>query len=557
MTIRKIITAVLSLGSVVGAMAVPVTFQVNMGHQVSLGAFDPAANQVEVRGSFNNWSGGFALTQSATDPNLYVGTTEVAGAAGSTVEYKFVTLINGTAGWETSNNRSFALGSAAQTLPVSFFNNQWDGAPLNVTFQVNMASQIAAGAFNPGADTVNVRGEFNTWGATPLAPDETNPDVYVATVEVPQAPGTQVPYKFHIARAAGGETWENDPNRTFLQKETDQTLPVVHFNNVTGVPVKAKLNVAVDLSAQILAGTFDAAAQEVYLRGNKVGWGAPPEGVKLEADASRSGVYTNTLTMDNALTGDSIEFKFTIWDPVAGTTVWEDGANKSVTFTGSEPNVGGYLTKSFGPVYFNGINPADILGEDTLVTFRVDMKNATRFAGAAFDPAADTVFINGTFVNNGNWGPWGTQDPAWQMFDDGATAGDTVANDGIYTIQVNVPRGSQNRVTYKYGINSEDNEAAPSNDHVRYVRATETYTMPLDKFGAPTQETRDPEVGELNIARGAEGRLIITWTGQAGVKLQRVDLTTGQATDVPGTEGQSSAEIVANEPMAFYRLMRP
>src|SRR3954470_2192851 len=297
MIVKKFVLSAFLFCSVVGATAVPVTFQVNMGFQTAQGAFDPTNpdNKVEVRGSFNNWSGGFALAPSATDPNLYVGTTDVAGTAGSTVEFKFVNINGATANWETSNNRSFTLGSDAQTLPVAFFNNQWDGAPLNVTFQVNMATQIAAHAFDPAVDVVNLRGEFNTWGMTPMTPDPNNPDVYVATVEVPQAPTSPVQYKFHIARAAGGETWENDPNRTFAQKETDQTLPVVYFNNVTGVPVKAKLDVAVDLSAQIAGAAFDPATQEVYLRGNKVGWDVPPQGLKLEADASRSGIYTNTM----------------------------------------------------------------------------------------------------------------------------------------------------------------------------------------------------------------------------------------------------------------------
>jgi hypothetical protein len=559
MTLKKFVLSAFLFCSVAGAMAVPVTFQVNMGYQTGQGAFDPTNpdNKVEVRGSFNDWSGGFALAPSATDPNLYIGTTEVAGTTGSTIEFKFVNLNGATANWETSNNRSFALSSEAQTLPVAFFNNEWDGAPLNVTFQVNMATQIAAHAFDPAADSVNLRGEFNTWGMTPMAPDPSNPDVYVATVEVPQAPGSQVQYKFHIARAAGGETWENDPNRAFAQKDTDQTLPVVYFNNVTGIPVKAQLNVAVDLSAQILNGTFDPNAQEVYLRGNKVGWDVPPQGLKLQADASRSGSYTNVLVMDNALTGDVVEFKFTIWDPTLGTTIWEDGANKSVTFTGSEPNIGGYLTKTYGPAFFNGINPADLLSEDTLVTFHVDMNGATRMGGAAFDPVNDSVFINGTFVANGSWGPWGTMDATWLMFDDGATSGDTTDNDGIYTIQVNIPRGSPARLTYKYGINSEDNEAAAGNDHVRYVRATGAYTMPLDKFGSPTQETQNPEVGGLNIARAANNHFTITWTAQPGLKLQRVDLTTGAKTDVPGTDGQSSIDLVADQSAAFYQLVKP
>src|SRR5205823_15001580 len=114
-----------------------------------------------------------------------------------------------------------------------------------------------------------------------------------------------------------------------------------------------------------------------------------PAGLQLVEDASRSGIYTNTIFMDAALTGDSVEFKFTIWDPATSTVTWEDGANKSVTFTGSEPVVNGYLTQSYGPVYFNGIAPTDILSADTVVRFRVDMNGATRLRGGPFGPAKE------------------------------------------------------------------------------------------------------------------------------------------------------------------------
>ncbi|MEW6156678.1 MAG: carbohydrate-binding module family 20 domain-containing protein [Verrucomicrobiota bacterium] len=558
---KKLLLVALALSTALGTLAVPVTFQVDMSYQFAQGLFDPANDQIEVRGSFNNWSGGFALASTASKPYLYTGTTEVAGNAGTTVEFKFVRVSGGAANWESINNRAFTLADSAQTLPVSFFNNEWDGAPLNVTFRVNMASQIAAGNFDPAAgDVVQVRGEFNGWGeGFVLEPDPTNPDIFIGTTQVPSAPGSQVQYKFHIRRAAGGETWENDPNRRFTQTETDQTLPVVYFNNVTGVPIKAALTVAVDMTAQIAGGRFDPATQEVYVRGNKIGWGNPPEGLQLLADATRNGIYTNTILMNGFITGDSVEFKFTIWDPNAFTTTWEDGANKVVTFTGSEPlNAAGYRVKSYGPEYFNGVRPSDLLSADTLVTFRVDMKGAVRFGSATpFDPANEGVFINGSFVNNGNWGPWGTQNPELQLADDGVTHGDAVAGDGIYTFQYLLPRGSSTRIAYKYGINSEDNEAGIGNDHVRYIRATGTYTLPLDKFGAPVQETAEQDLGTITITRGPQGSVTLNWSGAIGVKLQRVNLDTGAATDVAGTEGKNTAEIAIDAPTGFFRLVKP
>ena len=68
-------------------------------------------------------------------------------------------------------------------------------------------------------------------------------------------------------------------------------------------------------------------------------------------------------------------------------------------------------------------------------------------------------------MNNG-WDPWGTKDPAFQMFDDG----DAVANDGIYTLQVIFPQGSPTRVVYKYGIESDDNEAVAATSGDRNLR---------------------------------------------------------------------------------------
>lgn len=559
---QSLLIAGLLLGSATGALAVPVTFQVDMSYQEAQGSFDPTVDQVEARGAFNGWSGGFQLAPTVANTNIYAGTFDVSGTAGSAVEYKFVRVTGGNANWESNNNRSFTLGSAAQTLPVAFFNNQWDGAPLNVTFQVNMASQIAAGNFTPeNGDVVEARGEFNSWsGGFILTPSEDNPDIYIGTASAPEAPGSQVQYKFHIARVGAAEIWENDPNRSFTQTNADQTLPAVYFNNVTGVLIKGAVNFAVDMNAQIAGGHFDPATQEVWARGNKIGWGNPPgEGLQLIADASRSGVYTNTMSLTNIFTAETVEFKFTIWDPATSGTTWEDGANKVVSFTGTEPlNAAGYHVKDFGKVYFNGISPAEILTADTVVTFRVNMNGALPTGGGApFDPLTQAVWLNGSFVNNGSWGAWGAQDPSLQMFDDGATGGDTVAGDGIYSAQWTFPKGSPTRVTYKYGINDLDNEAPSGSDHARYIRATGNYTFPVDKFGTITTESLD--LGNISIALTSPGKVTLSWTGAAGVKVQKItDLANpSTATEVANTDGQSSVEITADGQAGFFRLVRP
>src|SRR5688572_11679772 len=106
MSVKKTLLATLALCSALGTLAVPVTFQVDLSQQVANQQFDPGADQVEARGFFNNWSGGFVLEPSAADQNVYVGTAEIEGVLDTAVEYKFVKIIGGNATWETRGNRS-------------------------------------------------------------------------------------------------------------------------------------------------------------------------------------------------------------------------------------------------------------------------------------------------------------------------------------------------------------------------------------------------------------------------------------------------------------------
>jgi hypothetical protein len=101
---------------------IPVTFQVDMAAQIILGAFDPAAGLVEVRGPFhNNWGGGLALTNNATNA-IYSRTVNIVSfSPGNTIPYKFA--LNGGATWEAGADRTFILSSPTQSLPAVYFNN--------------------------------------------------------------------------------------------------------------------------------------------------------------------------------------------------------------------------------------------------------------------------------------------------------------------------------------------------------------------------------------------------------------------------------------------------
>lgn len=547
---KKFFLAALSFLAAVAAQAVPVTFQIDLSEQINNGTFVPGTSAITARGSFNDWGSDFVLTAPTEDATTYSGTREIAGAAGSTVEYKFV-INSGTDNWESfSSNRRFTLSDAAQTLPLTTFNN-----PQPVTFQVNMASQVAAGAFDPATDFVEVRGPFNNWGTpagTRLEPSAENSAVYTATVTIPSNPGSNVEYKFVIVKGTDVR-WENGSNRSTALTGVAQTIDTVYFDNVSGVPTKGAISFAVDMTVQQAAGNFDKDLHQVWIRGNKFGWGDPPQGLQLFEDASRPGIYTNIYRNDALITGETIEYKAVIWKPGA---TWENGDNKRVTFQGNEPaDANGYRTVTIPTWYFDNVRPGELVNEETVVTFRVDMRNARTTEGVAFDPVNDSVFVNGSFLPSG-WAQWGTIPFEQEAFDSG-TNGDALANDGVYTWQYTLPRGASARLAYKYSINNADNEAAAGNDHIRYVRAGGSYTLPLDVFGTMTQETLVEAPGDIAIRVGTAGKVVLTWQGAPGIKVQRMsDVTGGTVETINETDGLSSYEVPATGTAAFFRLVR-
>jgi hypothetical protein len=122
----------------------------------------------------------------------------------------------------------------------------------------------------------------------------------------------------------------------------------------------------------------------------------------------------------------------------------------------------------------------------------------------------------------------------------------------LYTITVAIPAGYPVALSYQYSINGNQDEDSGTN-HVRYIRATGSYDLPLDVFGDMVQEQ---SFGNLAIGGKTGGNVPITWLGRPGVELQvKTNLATGAWSDLPATAGQSSTNYPATGGASYFQLV--
>jgi hypothetical protein len=281
-----------------------VTFQVDMAQQINIGTFDPNSGSVELRGTFEGWSGGYTLTNDPSilrtnqyglvTTNVYTGTFVVSASPFAAEDYKYV-IQPGTV-WEQPSaanadggGNRFYLG-ATQTLPIVFFSDA-PYAPVvtnNVTFQVDMTAQVLSGLFDPSlGDVADVRGNFNNW--TGLAnvctndPSAPNTNIYTTVVTITDGVGATEQYKF-VYSGHNGTTWENPApptiggNRFFvLANASSQVLPLVNFSDLSAgdlVPAATEVTFTVDMTGAVGTDShvFDPAADSVYINSDFLGW---------------------------------------------------------------------------------------------------------------------------------------------------------------------------------------------------------------------------------------------------------------------------------------------
>jgi hypothetical protein len=544
-----------------------VTFQVDMSNA----GIDPSSQTVSAHGTFNGW-GAFELTNnpSGSTPYLYTGTTNVAGN-GTVMQYKYVIdpgtyegIVEGS-----GHNRLITLpatSGASLILPKVYFNDT-PPSPVTVavTFQLDLAQQINVGNFAPGTSLPYARGFYNGWAAdVAMTNDPTilrtnqyglvTSNIYVATYSISGSPGQTTDYKYYIDT---GANWEspaantgdpNDNNNRFfnLSGGTVQAVPIVFFNDAPYAPVATNdVTFQVDMTAQVLNGAFDPQTGTVEVRGNFNSWGTPQILCTNDPAALNTNIYKAVVRLMDGV-GASEFYKF--WASVSANSGWETMAdNRSLTIISGTSQV-------LPVVFFSNVDPYDLLPADTLVTFTVNMTNAVGTDLEVFDPSVSTVWLDGDFLN-------------WTWSSAILLTNNPIGSE-LYQIGVLIPKGNSVALTYKYSINGIDNEAPSGQNHVRDVRTTGTYALPLDTFG---HQYGEPSFGQLAAGRASGGRVPVSWLGRPGVHLQtKADLSSGSWQDLLNTDGANWANgysstngfiSVTNYPTSaaktFFRLIKP
>ena len=79
----------------------------------------------------------------------------------------------------------------------------------------------------------------------------------------------------------------------------------------------------------------------------------------------------------------------------------------------------------------------------------------------------------------------------------------------------------------------------------------------VDNFGLYSIEETTPTAPDIDSISVKGGVVTINWQGAAGVRLQKTTrLAKPDWQDVPGTNGESSAQEVADQAESYYRLIR-
>lgn len=570
-----------------------VTFSVDMTVQTTNGTFVPGTDTAEAHGTFNGW-GALILTNdpAAANPNIYSGTiTNTTDPNDGVMQYKYV--IDGS-NWENpadnGKNRAAKLPSASGAtlvLPTPYFSDAGNPVTNTIMFQVNMAQQINLNNFTVGSSTVYARGDFNGFDlSVPLTNDPSilatnefglvTSNVYVGATSISASPNAAETFKYYYDPGANWETPsssngnpDHDNNRFFVN--APQTLPLVDYSDAPYAPIATNnVTFQVDMSAQLLGGQFDPSQDTVEVRGSFNGWSGGINVCTNDPGAANTNLYSTDVTITDGV-GVTEQYKFAFVGPnVSGGTQWENPAPPTVGGNRFfyQPNAAALVLPS---VYFSDQPVNDLLPQDTMVTFMVDMNGAVGTDMHQFDPSSDTVYVNGQFANWYAW--WDGVNPVpapsqYQLFE-------TPVGSGVYSNSVMMTKGTAVAFEYKYGIGEagvpgpSDVEAGMGLNHYRVIRAigTGTYAMPLDKWG---QQYHEPLYGNLTIGDPSGGNVSVSWLGRPGMRLQTLTNLTGDTwqdhfdtdgtnwtTGSNSTNGFISTTSWPVDGSLFFRLIKP
>ncbi|HWD19045.1 MAG TPA: hypothetical protein VHB20_07170 [Verrucomicrobiae bacterium] len=233
-----------------------VTFQIDMGVQEVVGAFNPSSNQVVIHGDLDGWGSGITMTNdpNSANTNIYSAVHTYTGGPGTLENYKYV-IEPGTQ-WENvstpSGNRQFALPhtNGNFTIGPDFFSFQGSNtisdflaATTLVTFTVNMTNAVGVGdgtVFDPNANQVFLNGlnngnenSFWAWGpgngpSQFLMTEIGSSLLYTVTVPVNRGQSLDLVYKYSID-GFDDEAGFGDNHNRYVRSLGTYTMPVDKF----------------------------------------------------------------------------------------------------------------------------------------------------------------------------------------------------------------------------------------------------------------------------------------------------------------------------------------
>ncbi|MDP3149042.1 MAG: T9SS type A sorting domain-containing protein [Ignavibacteria bacterium] len=207
-----------------------VTFNCNMIAPLKSGKIIPG-DKVFVRGDFNSWSG-YDYELKDIDGDSIYSANFYSFKDSQYIEFKFLYNHGGYDIWETTANRTLTVSFYG----VNIFTAYWEDfditiprKTIQVTFSVNMELERLAGLFNPQADSVSVRGSFNGWSQTIMAPTSDNTDIYRVVIPNIVAVDDVIEFKFFYSPG----TWESIENRRHAITQNDFDSGFVDLNTVS------------------------------------------------------------------------------------------------------------------------------------------------------------------------------------------------------------------------------------------------------------------------------------------------------------------------------------
>lgn len=393
-------------------------------------------------------------------------------------------------------------------MAVMLFSTAIYAQTVNVTFQCNMAVQIAKGLFVKGADSVCIRGDFQTlagdagdWSGFKFKLLPKNDSIYTLTVNFPsQVPDKALQFKF----VKGPDSWEGAPNRPFVVGAADQTLYPFFYNDDSTRVIKTAVSLTINFTADLRTmigsgqGYFDPTTDSIQVMG--LDWdglgtmvGETPR--TMVSNPLFPGLYKTTMTV-KGFPADSTKWKFRAFpDTRYNNTGWETGADRWIKYPYSDSTVTlGNIIPSIAPSY----GP---LATDVNVIFRVNMAGSPKNAKNGLPiPVADIqwVAVKGGSVPIGNWGGiWTAADttiavgslyPTLTRLNDSGVDGDAVPGDKLWSKKVVFPAAtSAGLIEFKYacmypladtvagGTTPMDNEGGFGANH--------TFTLIVPKSG--------------------------------------------------------------------------